>query len=203
MLNDDPIAFFLTWVTYGTWLPGDKRGWVEYRHGWKPPSHELEADCRSRMDEEAVKLTSSQRWTVEQQVAETCRYRGWHLHAVNCRSNHIHTVVTAIDTAPGKIRNDLKAYATRCLKSMDASRKNWWAERGSIRWIYDEDSLQAAITYVIEGQETRRVSEGSNGRRVISAASYDPIPRSRVGFPVEVRGGSSAHVNLGNLIWRC
>ena len=26
---EDPIGFFLTWVTYGTWLPGDSRGWVE------------------------------------------------------------------------------------------------------------------------------------------------------------------------------
>jgi hypothetical protein len=28
---DDPIGYFLTWVTYGTWLPGDARGWVEYQ----------------------------------------------------------------------------------------------------------------------------------------------------------------------------
>jgi hypothetical protein len=33
----DPLAYFLTWVTYGTWLPGDDRGWVEYRHGWQLP----------------------------------------------------------------------------------------------------------------------------------------------------------------------
>ncbi len=26
----DPIAFFITWPTYGTWLPGDERGWVVY-----------------------------------------------------------------------------------------------------------------------------------------------------------------------------
>ena len=23
----DPIAYFLTWTSYGTWLPGDDRGW--------------------------------------------------------------------------------------------------------------------------------------------------------------------------------
>jgi hypothetical protein len=22
----DPLAYFLTWTTYGTWLPGDERG---------------------------------------------------------------------------------------------------------------------------------------------------------------------------------
>ena len=26
---DEPLAYFLTWTTYGTWLPGDGRGWVE------------------------------------------------------------------------------------------------------------------------------------------------------------------------------
>ena len=30
MRSDDPIAFMFTWSTYGTWLPGDERGWVEY-----------------------------------------------------------------------------------------------------------------------------------------------------------------------------
>ena len=24
---DEPIAYFITWTTYGTWLPGDERGW--------------------------------------------------------------------------------------------------------------------------------------------------------------------------------
>ena len=33
----EPLAYFLTWPTYGTWLPGDERGWVEYRHGWQLP----------------------------------------------------------------------------------------------------------------------------------------------------------------------
>ena len=23
----EPLAYFLTWTTYGTWLPGDERGW--------------------------------------------------------------------------------------------------------------------------------------------------------------------------------
>ena len=23
----EPLAYFITWTTYGTWLPGDERGW--------------------------------------------------------------------------------------------------------------------------------------------------------------------------------
>jgi hypothetical protein len=36
-MHGDPIGYFLTWVTYGTWLPGDTRGWIEYRHGCSSP----------------------------------------------------------------------------------------------------------------------------------------------------------------------
>jgi len=150
-----PIAFFLTWVTYGTWLPGDTRGWVEYRHGWQLPSRDLEAQCESRMTEDAVRLTPDQRQAVEDQVRETCQHRGWHPHAVNCRSNHLHAVVSAGETPPKKLRIDLKAYATRRLKSFDKARDNWWAERGSIRWVYTDDDLEAVVIYVIDTQDRK------------------------------------------------
>ena len=26
--HSDPLAFFLTWTAYGSWLPGDGRGWA-------------------------------------------------------------------------------------------------------------------------------------------------------------------------------
>ncbi len=153
---DDPIGYFLTWVTYGTWLPGDRRGWVEYRHGWRLPDPAREAEAAARMTAEACRLNEQQRNAVEQQIGETCRYRGWHLHTVNCRSNHVHVVVSAADTRPKKIRTDLKAWATRCLKQhFDEKCEHWWAERGSIRFLGDEESLEAAVVYVSEGQDRR------------------------------------------------
>jgi len=156
-MMDDPIGYFLTWVTYGTWLPGDSRGWVEYRHGWQLPDPVREAEAAAKMAEDACRLGKQQRGAVEGQIGETCRHRGWHLHAVNCRSNHVHVVVSAADVRPKKIRTDLKAWATKCLKQrFDAQRENWWAERGSIRFLYDEDSLEAAVAYVTEGQDAPR-----------------------------------------------
>jgi REP element-mobilizing transposase RayT len=186
---DDVMGYFMTWVTYGTWLPGDTRGWVEYRHGWQLPDPVRELEAAARMTEDACRLNAQQREAVQQQIAETCGRRGWHLHAVNCRSNHVHVVVSAGDTPPKKIRTDLKAWATRCLKQQarslaDASgydaarslahasgydadllvcasgynvdRENWWAERRSIRFLYDEVSLDAAILYATDGQEFPR-----------------------------------------------
>jgi REP element-mobilizing transposase RayT len=165
-MMDDPIGYFLTWNTYGTWLPGDARGWVEYRRGWQLPDPARELEAKARMTEDACRLSAKQRNVVERQIGETCQHRGWRLHAVNCRSNHVHVVVSASDTPPTKIRADLKAWATRCLKQhahslayasgCDANRENWWAERGSIRFLYGEPSLEAAIVYVTECQDIPR-----------------------------------------------
>ena len=165
-MMDDPLGYFLTWNTYGTWPPGDARGWVEYRHGWQLPDPARELEAMARMTEDACRLSAGQREVVQRQIAETCRHRGWRLHAVNCRSNHVHVVVSAGDTPPKKIRAHLKAWATRCLKQhahsladpsgSDANRENWWAERGSIRFLYGELSLEAAIVYVMEYQDIPR-----------------------------------------------
>ncbi|MBX3449952.1 MAG: transposase [Planctomycetaceae bacterium] len=152
----EPIAFFLTWNTYGTWLPGDSRGWVEYRRGWQLPDPVLERENVARMTEDACRLTAEQRVAVERQIAETCQHRQWHLHAVNCRSNHVHVVVSAPNTSPRKLRCDLKAWATRCLNhDLESNRKNWWAQRGSIRHIDSATTLETCIRYTTQAQDRK------------------------------------------------
>ena len=152
----DPLAYFITWTTYGTWLPGDDRGWVRKGKGIQLPDPVLQERARGLMAEEPCTLTAEQRTLAEATIAEHCRIRGWHLHAVNCRSNHTHVVVTA-DRKPEVVRNQFKAWCTRKLKQHQrernrAIRKNWWTEGGSRRYLGDEESLEAAIRYVNEGQ---------------------------------------------------
>jgi REP element-mobilizing transposase RayT len=160
MSNADPIAFLFTWSTYGTWLPGDKRGWVEYRKGYRLPDPIRELEAKAKMTETACRLNTAERNEIHLQVAETCEQRNWTLHAVNCRSNHIH-VVTSASRKPMFIRHHLKSWCTRRLSDFQKSlvtdpelwRENWWADRGSIRWIFDMDSLEAAILYVRDQQD--------------------------------------------------
>jgi REP element-mobilizing transposase RayT len=160
MPNDNPIAFFLTWSTYGTWLPGDARGWIEYRRGFQLPDPILELECAARMTEDACRLAPHQRERVHKQVAETCEHKRWLLHAVNCRTNHVHIVLSST-AHPKIIREQLKAWCTRRLNEQQADsgipeqerRSKWWAERGSIRWIFREADLAAAIEYVLNQQD--------------------------------------------------
>ena len=66
----EPLAYFLTWTTYGTWLPGDERGWVADEGGdVRPPDPVKERVCRERMTEPPFVLTPEQRRVVETTVA--------------------------------------------------------------------------------------------------------------------------------------
>ncbi len=155
------LAYHLTWTTYGTWLPGDARGWVKWGEvGVKPPEPEQERDARRRMMESAVVLTDDQRAIVERTIRDHCRIRGWLLHAVNARSNHVHVVVT-IDRDPDEAMNQFKAWCSRKLSdaaglvrtvAKKAGRRHWFTEGGSKERIDTDEYLANAITYVLERQ---------------------------------------------------
>jgi hypothetical protein len=105
-------------------------------------------------------LDPEKRRLVEQTIAKHCTIRGWRLHVVNCRTKHVHVVVTA-GARPMVVRDQFKAWCTRRLKERQrashpdpsqAVRVNWWTEGGSARWLNDEDSLAEAIRYVRDCQ---------------------------------------------------
>jgi len=156
----DPLAYFITWTCYGTWLPGDERGWTKWQKGEKVPQPLLADWCRDQMTESPIILDEQQRLIVENTVGRHCNIRGWHLHGMNCRSNHCHVVVTAPSHDGEVVRDQFKSWCTRKLKeavgrepSGDKVREQWWTRKGSVRYLFDEDSLEAAIRYTLEAQD--------------------------------------------------
>jgi REP element-mobilizing transposase RayT len=152
----DPLGYLLTWTTYGTWLPGDGRGWVKRGKGHQTPDRAREERARRRMTEPACELDQEQRALVEETIEDHCRIRGWDLFAVNCRTNHVHVVVAA-NVRPENVRDQFKAWCTTKLNEWQRSRyqrgrENWWTKRGSERYLNNEDDLESAIRYVRDGQ---------------------------------------------------
>ena len=163
----EPLADFLTWPTDGTWLPGDERGWVEYRHGWQLADPARQREAQARLTEDACLLDQDQRRLVALTIADHCRVRGWTLDTVNCRSNPGHVIVAG-DREPKEIREQFQAWCTRRLKALQqerrrplsaqdcsaaAIRQKWWAERGSALSVNDEEGLEAVIHDVREAQD--------------------------------------------------
>ena len=160
-MQSDVLAYFITWTCYGTHLPGDSRGWTQWQNGERTPQPLLSEWCCDQMLEAPIILDPSQRAIVEQAVRDHSEVRSWSLHAVNCRSNHCHVVVTAADYDGEQVRDQFKAWATRRLKSQmgkndsvaGAQRDHWWTRKGSVRQLFDQESIHATVQYVLEFQE--------------------------------------------------
>jgi hypothetical protein len=151
----ESIAYFLTWTAYGSWLPGDSRGWVKWHHGFQDPNPKFEEYARSKLIEPVCQLSKQECRIVEEEIQALCQNRGWFLHAVNCRMSHVHAVVSAAGIKPEIILSQLKASCTR--KLMEGSvriplRTRWWAEGGCKRSICDEKTLHKVIDYILYRQ---------------------------------------------------
>jgi REP element-mobilizing transposase RayT len=155
--------WFLTWTTYGNWLPGDARGFVSnvsgptgkgVRHNavGLPPAADIPAlrtFAAAALVSEPVRLTSPQARSVMEQFHETATYRGWGLEAVAIMANHIHVVVGVEgDPEPGDVLGDFKSYASRRLNREFGRRPRWWTEDGSKRKLADEAAVREKVEYV-------------------------------------------------------
>ena len=154
-------AYFLTWTTYGTWLPGDARGWVDRRrrHGEvvEAPDPEREATAREAMRGEPVKLDPELRALVREALLDSAGRRDWSVHALQVRSNHVHVVLSAGDTPPGRVLGILKAYASRALnRARPGAWPRWWTRQGSKRSLFTDEVVARAVRYVQSQDESWR-----------------------------------------------
>ncbi len=151
----EPLAYFLTWTTYGSWLPGDERGWVDSHGNVRPPQPARARLAGHALAESVVAFSSAQRVVVERAITSHCERRAWILHACQCREQHVHVVVTAPGVSATLVMTQFKSWATRMLKEKagpTCSRRRWWTEGGSKRSVFEEADLAAVMEYVLECQ---------------------------------------------------
>ena len=163
----EPLAIFLTWTTYGSWLPGDQRGWVD-RHDksvMQKSNPQLETSARILMKESPVILSTYQCDVVRQSIYRTCSIRNWEIYALTVCYNHVHVLISCSDKNGSQALNILKAHCTRALKGQtnQAKRKYWWTRSGSVRYVYNKESLNAVIEY-IENQSDKKPPPPGGGQ---------------------------------------
>lgn len=160
-MESDPLAFFITWTTYGSHLQGEERGWRRRRQGNQLPQPRLAQWRRERLKYDAILLLPSERAVVKNECQRHCDHRGWHLWEVNARSNHVHVVVTANGYSAQVVRDQLKANCTRGL------RQQWkqfcdrvvWTVGGDCECVNSEDELERVCLYVREAQDRKKDDE--------------------------------------------
>lgn len=168
-------SWLLSNTTYGTWLPGDRRGSVtsvrnrrasdevspfRFEHDipgetWEEAIPALHRAAVEQMKGPPVFLDREHAELILTQFQKTATYRGWTLRAVAIMRNHFHMVVQVPDDpSPTKILVDFKAYASRTLNRHYGTppSETWWTTGGSKRQLDDERYLANAVNYVLYKQ---------------------------------------------------
>jgi REP element-mobilizing transposase RayT len=152
-----PLAYFITFRCYGTWLHGRAGSVDRFHNQYGTPR--LIADNKRKqynlklLKQPPVDLNKWRRRVVLESIKETCKFRKWRLWASNIRTNHVHTVVSAQCKA-SVILNALKANATRKMREAGCWRSDRtpWVRRGSKKRLWSEEDLRNAIAYVLHEQ---------------------------------------------------
>jgi REP element-mobilizing transposase RayT len=156
--------YLLTWTTYGTWLPGDERGFVgrvpdeqggHVTHNL--PGEPYDAD-EPRLQREAlrqrkgapVKLTREQAGVCVEAFGEVCVRYGVSIDAGAVMANHLHLVVTSDESEGPRLLNLFKGVSSRRLGQRFGKQASgsWWTTGGSRRLLRDERAFENAVNYV-------------------------------------------------------
>ena len=157
--------WFLTWSTYGTWLPGDARGFVSRVRDESGeavihniPGTPYDADmpplaefARAALKGPPIYLTADHAPVILAQFQETAEHRKRLLLAVAIMTYHIHLVVGVPgDPDPASLLADFKSYASRALNKRwpKPASGTWWTESGSKRKLPNETAVLAAVNYI-------------------------------------------------------
>ncbi len=154
-----PLAYHITFGTYGTRLHGDERGTVDRRQntpgepiiGRDDDWQQLEA---SQLNFPPVQLSDEQRLYVEQIIPAICARGGWAYHTCAARRDHLHVELSA--SAEGKAaRKWLKRWLGEALSKRWPLPQGarWFAVGGSVHSIWNRKYFERVFGY-IEAQRT-------------------------------------------------
>ena len=155
--------FLVTWTTYGSWLPGDSRGFRSRHHKidvapperysnftgsynpieWKKLYGHSKLSCKRE-----VQLDRQQREFVERRVSEIAAECGCSVYAVSVGDRHIHLLVSDGKYDLPKVVQRLKGVSSRELADYGLSGRVW--ARGYRIRVISPDSLELTKRYVLQ-----------------------------------------------------
>jgi REP element-mobilizing transposase RayT len=140
------IGFMATWTTYGTWLQGDRKGYV--KNGTILEANaELEKFNRKLLKHDEIKIPRDLRIIVKNSILEEAELIGQKVYAIAVCSNHVHIVVENISKRCGYSVGRFKRAATKALRKCGCKEKVW-TKGFDKRYCYDKEELEKKIKYV-------------------------------------------------------
>lgn len=151
-----PLAYHITWGTYATRLPGTDRPHIDDQHNQygtplAPANPAREDAARRSLRFDPVYLNWDERHEVMRAIEEVAARYEWKIHTMAAQKDHVHVVITAPREGQ-QLRDALKAVASRGLNKK-FGRREWWAEKGSAKYLFEADYFANALDYVQRQRE--------------------------------------------------
>jgi REP element-mobilizing transposase RayT len=161
MRDHYPLAYDITFGTYGTRLHGDERGTVDRRMnepsepiiGAEPAWEWMEYN---RLRFPVREFEIAQRQLVERLLPDVCARGGWQLRVAAAGKDHVHKLLTG--EADGEVIHKLlKRWLGQSLASHIPlePEQTFWAECGSVKWVWTAEYLARVTKYVRDQRATR------------------------------------------------
>ncbi|MGB7581164.1 MAG: transposase [Sedimentisphaerales bacterium] len=145
------LGYMVTFTTYGTWLQGDKRGFVKDGETLEG-CEELEQANKKAIKGDEVRLKKREREIARTAILQEAERIGETILALSVWSSHVHIVIKEGGKPADKVVNRFKTAAYYALRERGFKGKVWTRSYDS-RFCFDEAALKNRIKYV-EGQET-------------------------------------------------
>ncbi len=140
------IGFMATWTTYGSWLQGNKKGYVKNGITLKA-NPELEKSNKALLKHNEINIPKSLRTIVKNAILKEAEEIGQKVYAIAVCSNHVHIVVESIGKKCGYSVGRFKKAATNKLRKYGFHDKVW-TKGFDKRYCYNEQELEKKIKYV-------------------------------------------------------
>jgi hypothetical protein len=148
------LGYMLTWTNYGSWLQGDKRGYVKdgqiLQHN---PS--LERKNKVNMKYPKVLLNPAQKEIIQEAIVEESAELDQKIYAYVIGESHIHLVTDCSYISAASAVSHYKN-AARLVMKRSGFVGRLWTKGFSVRYCFDENQLNSVIQYVINHNQTSK-----------------------------------------------
>ncbi len=139
------VGYMVTWTTYGSWLQGDKRGYVENGQilGGNETIHKV---CENLQKGPTVKLNQNEKEIVRTAILKEAERIGQKIETLAVCTNHVHIAARPGNKSIERTVCMYKSAATRALR-------NWrmgtiWTKSFDKRFCFTENDLAIRIRYI-------------------------------------------------------
>ena len=135
----------VTWTTYGSWLPGDKRGYVQNGRVLEGNKSICKA-CEKLLKYPAIKMNQSEKEIVRAAILKEAERINQKIETLAVCTNHIHIAARPGAKSIERTVCMYKSAATRALR-------NWrkgpvWTKSFDKRFCFSEADLASRIKYI-------------------------------------------------------